>query len=86
MLIENIAKDPEKGDIIPKTGGCRKLKYSRDNYSGKRGGVRVIYYFYNVDNPIYMLLAYPKNVKENITDETKNILKKMVADLKRRAL
>ncbi len=80
-LVEHIAKHPESGEIIEGTGGCRKLRWKRRKESGKSGGMRVIYYFYNEQMPIYFLLAYPKNVLDNITTETKHSLKQMVKNL-----
>ncbi|GMN88851.1 type II toxin-antitoxin system RelE/ParE family toxin [Francisella sciaenopsi] len=80
-LIEYIANNPTAGDIIQGTGGCRKLRWKRAG-TGKSSGIRTIYYFYNEQNPIYLLLAYPKSVMDNITDETKNILKQSVSKLK----
>lgn len=49
-----LAVNPEAGDEITGTGGLRKLRWSRSGM-GKRGGARVIYYFYNETAPIYLL-------------------------------
>ncbi|WP_192483191.1 MULTISPECIES: type II toxin-antitoxin system RelE/ParE family toxin [Cysteiniphilum] len=80
-MLEYIAKTPLAGDIIEGTGGCRKIRWQRNKSMGKSGGMRTIYYFYNHSMPIYMLLAYAKNQRDNISQETKNILKSMVNDL-----
>ncbi|MGQ4005538.1 type II toxin-antitoxin system RelE/ParE family toxin [Francisellaceae bacterium CB300] len=80
-LIEYVANNPTAGDIIQGTGGCRKLRWKRVG-SGKSGGIRTIYYFYNENNPIYLLLAYPKSVMDNISDDTKKILKQSVLNMK----
>ena len=58
------------GDIIPDTGGLRKIRW-KSNGKGKRGGVRVIYYFYDENHPIYLLFAYSKNVQINLTEQKK---------------
>ena len=76
-----ISLNPYEGDIIPGTGGIRKVRWHGSGH-GKRGGVRVVYYVYNENNPIYLLFAYPKNVKENISDKEKKILAEIVTELK----
>ena len=76
-----IATNFALGDIIPDTGGLRKIRW-KGNDSGKRGGVRVIYYFYNENFPIYLLFAYPKNVQTDLTEQEKKLLRQLVAQLK----
>lgn len=60
-----IAKYPEAGVVIPGSGGCRKVRWSRTGM-GKRGGVRVIYYNVLSDGLIWLLLIYGKGVRENV--------------------
>ena len=60
-----IAANPEAGDVISGSGGCRKLRWSRPGM-GKRGGVRVIYYNQLESGHIHLLLIYAKSAKENI--------------------
>ena len=60
-----IAANPESGDVIPGSGGCRKVRWSRSG-SGKRGGVRVIHYNQLADGRIYLLLIYAKSAKDNV--------------------
>jgi hypothetical protein len=60
-----IAANPEAGDVIPGSGGCRKVRWTRRGM-GKRGGVRVIYYNMLESGRIYLLLIYAKSAKENI--------------------
>ena len=60
-----IAVNPESGDVIPGSGGCRKVRWSRTG-TGKRGGVRVIHYNQLADGRIYLLLIYAKSARENI--------------------
>jgi mRNA-degrading endonuclease RelE of RelBE toxin-antitoxin system len=50
-LILYLAQRPEAGDLIPETGGLRKLRWAAKG-RGKRGGSRVIYYFHNLDVPL----------------------------------
>ena len=57
-FISWIAANPTAGDVIPGSGGCRKVRWSRAG-RGKRGGVRVIY-FNTADGTIWLLIAYTK--------------------------
>jgi mRNA-degrading endonuclease RelE of RelBE toxin-antitoxin system len=73
-------KYPEAGKIVPGSGGVRKLRWSIAG-KGKRGGVRVIYYFKKHENEIWMLTIYGKSEMENIpahilrqiAEEVKNV-------------
>jgi hypothetical protein len=79
-LQEELLKRPDAGDLIKNGGGIRKLRWKRAG-SGKRGGIRVIYYWITEDEQILMLLAYPKNVKDNLTDLETALLRKMVKEI-----
>ncbi len=59
-----LTEDPQAGDLIRGTGGCRKIRWARSG-SGKRSGVRVICYFCTPAAKIYMLLIYRKNEKDS---------------------
>ena len=61
-VIDMVAYEPTCGDLIPGSGGLRKVRIGRDGI-GKRGGTRVIYYFYNEDFPILLLALYAKMKK-----------------------
>jgi hypothetical protein len=60
-----LASNPEAGDVIPESGGCRKVRWSRAG-TGKRGGVRVIYFARLSFGEIWLLLVYAKSVRDNI--------------------
>ncbi|SHK13796.1 mRNA-degrading endonuclease RelE, toxin component of the RelBE toxin-antitoxin system [Marinobacter antarcticus] len=60
-----LAANPEIGDAIPGSGGCRKVRWSVAG-SGKRGGVRVIYFTRLANGEIWLLVIYKKAVKDNI--------------------
>ena len=60
-----LAHHPEAGDVIPSSGGVRKVRWSRQGM-GKRGGVRVIYYNRLANGEIWLLLIYAKNQHDNI--------------------
>jgi mRNA-degrading endonuclease RelE of RelBE toxin-antitoxin system len=55
-FVDFIAGNPEAGDLIPETGGVRKVRWSRAG-SGKRGGARVIYFHHDANQPLYLLLV-----------------------------
>src|SRR5437867_5251223 len=61
-----LAAHPDAGDVIPGSGGCRKVRWGRAG-GGKRGGVRVIYYNQLADSRIWLLLMYTKSVRVRIT-------------------
>jgi len=80
-FIDYIAEYPLNGDLISGTGGVRKIRWTGDSHKGKRGGVRVIYYYYDQSVPIFLLTAYGKNQKENLTQDEKNSLKIMTGEI-----
>tara|TARA_R110002124_G_scaffold286310_1_gene466838 strand:- start:22495 stop:22812 length:318 start_codon:yes stop_codon:yes gene_type:complete len=79
LLQLQLAVRPESGDIIKGSGGIRKLRWSGSG-RGKRGGIRIVYYFINDDEKIYMLFAYPKNVKDDLSSDQLKQLKKLVEE------
>ncbi len=79
LLQLQLAVRPESGDLIKGSGGIRKLRWAGSG-RGKRGGIRVIYYFVSKDEQIYMLFAYPKNVKDDLTKDQIKQLKKLVEE------
>ena len=81
-LIDFIALDPEAGDIISKTGGIRKIRFAREG-QGKSGSYRVVYYFYNKNNPVFLFDVFGKNEKVNISDAEKNAFYKGIQILKK---
>ncbi len=73
----DLALHPEKGDIIPSSGGLRKIRWSAKG-KGKRGGVRVIYFYQNKEGQIWLLTIYAKNEAEDIP---LSVLKKIKKEL-----
>jgi len=71
---------PDAGDLIKNGGGIRKLRWKRAG-TGKSGGIRVIYYWLTEDNQIFMLVAYPKSIKDTLTDKETAILRNLVKEL-----
>jgi hypothetical protein len=72
-----VGTNPDAGDVIPETGGVRKLRWPSRG-KGKRGGVRVIYYFHSEAFPLWRLTVYAKNQKANLTRTERNDIKKLV--------
>lgn len=80
-LIAFLASDPESGEEIVGTGGVRKVRYGAKG-KGKSGGVRVIYYFYDQDMPIYALLGYGKNERADLTAKQRKSVAAFAAAIK----
>ena len=76
-LVEFIAANPESGDLISETGRVRKLRWALPG-GGKRGGARVIYFFHNESLPVFLLAAYGKSEKANLTKAERNAIAKLV--------
>lgn len=79
-LQAELIAQPDKGDIIKGTGGLRKVRMAVGN-KGKSGSIRVLYVLALADK-IYLVLAYPKAVKDSLTAEEKAKLKLIVQSLK----
>jgi len=76
-LQEALIQRPEKGDLIPGSGGLRKVRWKLEG-QGQRGGVRIIYYWVAADEQLRMLYAYAKSKQENLTPEQLTALRKIV--------
>ncbi|MSU22565.1 MAG: type II toxin-antitoxin system RelE/ParE family toxin [Opitutus sp.] len=68
---------PESGAVIQRSGGCRKIRWAAKGH-GKRGGVRVIYFYRLSAAEILLLEIYPKNEKEDLTAEDLKRLKRKI--------
>jgi hypothetical protein len=78
--ITMIATDPECGAVMKGTGGIRKVRF-RLGGRGKSGGVRLIYYFHNLEMPVFLLTVFAKNEKANLSAEERMTLKGFVRRL-----
>lgn len=76
-----LLKDPKSGPIIEGTGGIRKVRFPLE-HRGKSHSVRVCYTDFEEYEVIYLITAFTKNEKDNLSTEEKNVLKKMVKSLK----
>lgn len=79
-LQKELIQLPTRGDLIPRTGGLRKIRMAAGS-QGKSGSIRVIY-FLATEEIVWFVLAYPKNVKDNLTEGEKAELKKLTQLLK----
>jgi len=80
QIVSMVAADPECGEVIQGTGGFRKVRVARGGM-GKRGGARVIYILRNEAFPIFLVMVYAKNQKENLTGQERNQLAKRADEI-----
>ena len=80
-FISFIANHPEAGDVIVGGEGIRKVRWKRSG-AGKRGGVRVIYYFHDASLPLFLLTVYPKSRKEDLSNNELKAMSKLVTRLR----
>lgn len=80
-IVNLLAYEPTCGDLIPGTGGLRKVRVGRGG-SGKRGGARVIYYFHNAAFPVLLVALYAKNEKGDLSADEKKRLAALVKEIK----
>ena len=76
-----LIEHPNAGDVIPGSGGIRKLRWAAKG-KGKRGGARIIYLYVVVAARIYLMRCYAKNVKTDLTADEKKQLRQIAAHLK----
>jgi hypothetical protein len=81
-LHQALADDPEVGDLIAGSGGLRKLRWARPG-TGKSGGVRIIYYFFHDDAPLFLLTIYAKSEKENLSKEHLNLYRDLAQNIRK---
>lgn len=76
-LQEELLADPKVGAVMRGTGGVRKMRFAFEQ-KGKSGSVRVIYVDFEVYEKIFLITAYPKNEKDNLTVAERNEIKQMI--------
>ena len=71
-----LERNPDAGEVMPGTGGFRKLRWrDRRRGEGRRGGLRIIYYYFATDQQIWLMTIYGKNEAADLTAEEKKTLK-----------
>src|SRR5262245_31315952 len=73
-----LAENPEAGDIIKESGGCRKIRVAKGG-RGKSAGYRVITWFGGRDIPVFLLTVFAKGQKADLSDRECNALAKLTA-------
>lgn len=72
----HLAREPQCGDVMPGTGGFRKLRWpDARRRKGKRGGLRIVYYHFTADSQIWLLTVYDKDTMSDLTPAEKRLLK-----------
>ncbi len=78
-LADLLMKQPEAGDLMPDTGGLRKLRFADARRGkGKRGGLRVIYYWWNAGLQFWLFTLYDKDEMADLTPQQRKALKAMI--------
>lgn len=78
---KELSDDPEKGDVMPKCGGVRKVRIATEG-RGKSGGARVIYYYLRNHSTIYLLYVFTKGDADNLSSEGKKKMREYTRAIK----
>ena len=78
LLVDYLAYNPTSGDLIPGTGGVRKLRWGLEE-RGKRGGARVVYFHHDAGMPLFALTAYAKNERADLSQQDRNDFRQLTA-------
>jgi hypothetical protein len=77
-LAHFLATDPSAGDVIPGTGGIRKIRWMAQ-LGGNHGGARVVYYFRDLNMPLFLLAVYVTGERANLTSSERSQMRSVVA-------
>jgi hypothetical protein len=84
-VVDLIAANPEAGEIMPGTGGCRKVRVAGRG-KGKSGGYRLITYYVTTEVPVFLLTVFSKGERANLSKAERNALavlaKRLLTSLK----
>ena len=75
-LVDYLAHNPAAGELVPGTGGVRKLRWGLEG-RGKRGGARVIYFYHSADIPLFALTAFAKNERADLSQKDRNDFRRL---------
>jgi hypothetical protein len=79
-LQARLAANPEAGDVMPGTGGFRKLRWADARRGkGRRGGLRVIYYYFQSGHQIWLMTVYDKDEASDLSAKQKKVLRDSIA-------
>jgi hypothetical protein len=79
-LQNELTNNPELGDLMPGTAGFRKRRWGdRRRGKGRRGGLRIIYYYFPTDQQIWLMTLYDKNEALDLTSTEKKALQAAIA-------
>jgi hypothetical protein len=79
QLQAELTRQPDIGPVIKGSGGLRKVRWAAKG-AGKRGGARVIYYWAVAQDRLLMLFIYPKNVRDDLSQDQLKVLRKIVEE------
>ena len=79
-LIDTLALNPEQGAIIRDTGGIRKIRWITGKGGGKRGGLRILYYF-DGEHLVLLVTLFKKSDQDNIDASEKAEMRKLIDEL-----
>lgn len=78
-LQRSLMLNPEAGDVVPGTGGLRKLRFADERRGkGKRGGLRVIYYWWDAGSQFWLFTVFDKDEMSDLTATERKALKEMI--------
>ena len=74
-----LMKNPEAGEVIPDSGGLRKLRFADARRGkGKRGGLRIIYYWWSQGSQFWLYTLYDKDEMADLTEAERKAVKAMI--------
>ena len=79
-LIDHMAANPDAGELMPGSGGARKLRWRLPG-KGKSGGIRVITFFSGLPVPVFLMSAFGKGQRVNLSKAERNELRKILGEL-----
>jgi mRNA-degrading endonuclease RelE of RelBE toxin-antitoxin system len=79
-LFDFLAVNPESGDVIPETGGLRKLRWKGQG-KGKSKAIRIIYFYHDLNMPLFVLAVYSKGELLKLTKQEERLMTKLVKEL-----
>jgi len=79
-IVNFLSRDPDSGDVISGSGGCRKLRFGRGS-KGKSGGVRIITFFSGTDLSLFLITVFAKNERSDLSKAEANALAVMTKKL-----